>query len=104
LAVSGVALVIGAVAWSWLVYLRGTRVSDFALGRLPGWPFPIYVLGTIAGLLVLGAGLLAGSFPGWTSSLTIAAALGFLVAYLRLGDLPPFVFYLLFILIGIAIR
>jgi hypothetical protein len=34
----------------------------------------------------------------------VAANLVFLAAYLRFGDLPPFVFYLLLILVGIAIR
>jgi hypothetical protein len=102
--VAAAALWIGALAWSWSVYLRGTRVADFAYGRLPGWPFALYVLLTIAGLILLGAGFLVGSFPGWIGWVTIAANLVFLVAYLRFGDLPPFVFYLLLILVGIAIR
>ena len=33
------ALAVGALAWGWSLYLRGTRVSEFAFGTLPGWPF-----------------------------------------------------------------
>jgi len=47
------ALGIGAAAWSWSLYLRGTRISDFALGGLPSWPFTTYVLLTICSLALL---------------------------------------------------
>jgi hypothetical protein len=104
LSVAAAALWIGAMAWSWSVYLRGTRVADFAFGRLPGWPFALYVLLTIGGLLLLGAGFLIDSVPAWIGWVTVAANIVFLVAYVRFGDLPPFVFYLLLILVGIAVR
>jgi hypothetical protein len=88
LAAACVALVAGALAWAWSLYLRAARVEAFAFGTLPGWPFATYVLLTIAGLALLGAGLLAGGFPGWLGWLPLAADLVFLAAYLRFRDLP----------------
>jgi hypothetical protein len=104
LAVACAALGVGALSWSWIVYLRGTRVSDFAFGRLPGWPFALYVDLTIAGLFLLGVALLSGDFPAWIGWVTVAADSVFLVGYVRYRDLPPFVFYLLLLGVGIVIR
>lgn len=101
--IAGAALVVGALAWSWSVYLRATRVRAFALGRLPWWPFATYVLLTIGGLALLGIGLLTGGYPAWLGWLTLAADVGFLGLYLATRDIPPFVFYLLLLLVGIAV-
>jgi hypothetical protein len=97
------ALAIGALAWTWSLYLRGTRVSEFAQGTLPGWPFAMYVLLTIGGLALLGYGLLAGGFPAWPGWLALGADVLFLVGYLWFKDIPPFVFYLLLLLIGVVV-
>jgi hypothetical protein len=98
-----VVMAIGALAWSWSLYLRGTRVTEFARGTLPGWPFAIYVLLTIVGLALVGLGLLAGRFPTWLGWLALSADVLFLVAYLWFKDIPPFVFYLLLLLVGAVI-
>lgn len=65
LAVACLALAIGATAWGWSLYLRGTRIAEFAFGTLPGWPFATYVLLTIGGLALLGIGLVVGDFAVW---------------------------------------
>jgi hypothetical protein len=62
------------------------------------------VLLTIGGLALLGVGLLAGGFPAWLGWLTLGANLLFLAGYLWLRDIPPFVFYLLLLLVGLATR
>lgn len=103
LAASCAALTIGALAWGWSLYLRGTRVSEFAFGTLPGWPFATYVLLTIGGLALLAAGLLSGDFRTWPGWVTGGADAFFLAAYLRFEDIPPFVFYLLLALVGLAV-
>jgi hypothetical protein len=92
-------LVLGALAWSWSVYLRAARPRDFASGSLPGWPFASYVGLTIAGLFLLGVGI----WPGWLAWLTLTATALFLVAYLRYRDIPPFVLYLLLLVVGVAV-
>jgi hypothetical protein len=102
-AASCAALAIGALAWTWSLYLRGTRVAEFARGTLPSWPFAIYVLLTIAGLALLGLGLLAGRFPTWLGWVALGADVLFLIGYLWFKDIPPFVFYLLLLLVGVVI-
>ena len=87
----------------WSLYLRGTRVSDFAFGTLPSWPFATYVLVTIAGIALLALGLLTGDFPVWLGWVTLAAGAFFLVGYLRFRDIPPFVFYVLLTVVGVAV-
>jgi hypothetical protein len=96
-------LVIGALAWTWSVYLRATHPRDFAMGQLPGWPFATYVYLTLAGLALLGVGLLMGDWPDWPGWLTLAADVPFVVVYARSGDIPPFVFYLVLGTVGVAV-
>ncbi|HQR81032.1 MAG TPA: hypothetical protein PLT68_12505 [Actinomycetota bacterium] len=96
-------LLLGALAWSWAVYLRGVHPHEFTLGELPGWPFATYVWSTLAGLLLLGGGLLLGAWPSWLGWLVLACDALFAVAYLRTRDIPPFVFYLLFLVVGITV-
>jgi hypothetical protein len=96
-------LVLGALAWSWSVYLRGTRPEQFALGELPGWPFTAYVWLTLAGLLLLGLGLRTGDPPDWLAWLVLGSAAVFGVVYVRYRDLPPFVFYLVLTVVGAAV-
>lgn len=101
--VASLALLVGSLTWARSVYLRATRVSEFAFGTLPGWPFTTYVLLTIGGLGLLGAGLLANGFPAWLGWLTVAAAVLYLALYLRFEDIPPYLFYLLLALVGLVV-
>jgi hypothetical protein len=102
-AVACAATGVGGITWGWSLYLRGTRIREFAFGTLPGWPFVTYIFMTMAGLALLGIGFLAGEFPGWLGWLTLGADLVFLLAYLRFRDIPPFVFYLLFLAVGVGL-
>jgi hypothetical protein len=95
LALSCLLLLAGAICWSWSVYMRFRHAREFALGELPGWSFACYVWLTLAGLALLGIGLLVAVFPSWTGWLTLTACLAFTVVYARFRDLPPFVFYTL---------
>ena len=95
LASSCLLLLAGAICWSWSVFLRFRYVREFALGELPGWSFACYVWLTLAGLATLGIGLVVAVFPGWSGWLTLTGCLVFTVAYVRFGDIPPFVFYTL---------
>jgi len=101
--VACVAMIVGALAWCWSLYLRGTRVEDFVFGRQPAWPFLTYVLLTIAGMALLGAGLLTGGFPTWLALRVLFADLAILGAYIGYKDIPPFVFYLLLLVVGIVL-
>ena len=103
-AISFLALTAGGLAWTWSVYQRAIRVTEFARGTLASWPFAGYVLLTIAGLALLAVGLLADDVARATAWVTLAADVAFLAAYVRFSDLPPFVFYLLFPAIAVALR
>jgi hypothetical protein len=48
-------------------------------------------------------GLLIEGFPIWLGWLIIGASVSFLAAYLRFSDIPPFVFYVLLLIAGVAI-
>jgi hypothetical protein len=58
---------------------------------------------TIGGLALLGVGLLAGRFPLWLGWLTLGTDVVFLAGYLWFKDIPPFVFYLLLLLVGLVV-
>lgn len=102
LALSSLFLLVGALCWSWSVFLRFRHVREFALGGLPGWPFATYVWMTLAGLAALGTGLLIAGFPGWAGWVTLSACLAFLIVYVRFRDIPPFVFYILLPVVSIS--
>jgi hypothetical protein len=60
------------------------------------------VLLTIARIALLAFGLLIGDFRSWIGWVTVGADAVFLAGYLRFKDIPPFVFYLLLTLVGVA--
>ena len=103
LAASSALLVAGALAWSWSAYRRALSPREFALGRLPGWSFAAYLWLTFGGLALLGLGLLAGGWAAWRGWGVLVADALFVVAYLRYRDFPPFVFYVLLLVVGIAV-
>jgi hypothetical protein len=79
----------------------GSQRSRF--GTLAGWPFATYVLLTIGGLALLAIGLLSGNIPGWLGWLTLGADVVLLAGYLWFKDIPPFVFYLLLLVVGLVV-
>jgi hypothetical protein len=102
-AVSCLALTAAGLAWTRSVYQRTVRVAEFAHGTLPPWPFATYVLLTIGGLALLAVGLLADHVAPGTAWITLVADASLLVGYLAFSDLPPFLFYLLFAAIAVAL-
>ena len=101
--VSGALLVLGALAWTWSVYRRALSPREFALGQLPAWPFVAYVWLTLVGLLLLGLGIFWGDWPAWLGWVVVGADAVFVIGYLRYGDIPPFVFYALLLVVGLAV-
>ena len=99
---AAVLLFVGALCWAWSVSLRFRFVREFALGELPWWPYASYVWLTLAGLAALGIGLLAASRPSWTGWLTLGATAAYLAWWMRVRDLPPFVFYVLLIVVSLG--
>jgi hypothetical protein len=100
LAAAAMAMFLGSGTWSYSCYLRGERPTEFAMGQLPGWPFTVYVLSTIAGLALLAGGLFSAGHSLWLGWPVTLADVGFLTAYVRTRDIPPFVFYILLLAVG----
>lgn len=103
LTVSCALLVVGGLAWSVSVYRRAVRPHDFAMGLLPAWPFVLYAWLTFAGLALLGAGILLDRGPDWLGWLVLVPDVLLVVAYLRFRDIPPFVFYVILTVVGLAV-
>jgi hypothetical protein len=103
LAIAGTLLVIGALAWSLSVFRRGRRPREFALGELPGWPYFSYVWLTFAGLALMGVGVLAGGWASWIGWMVLGADALFILAFVSLRDIPPFVFYVVLTIAGIFV-
>lgn len=99
---AAVVLAIGAGLWSWHVYLRTVDPHTFVEGSLPDWLFMAYTLFTQAGLAAAGAVLLRSEIPDWVGWVLIGGSLFFFVAFLIFKDMPPFVYYILTLLVGVV--
>jgi hypothetical protein len=100
---STVLMAVGAILWSWHVYLRAADPALFTAGGIPLWLFAGYSLLTMAGLALLGIALLQMALPSWVGWLPIVSAALFLVLALVFGDMPPFVYYLITLIIGVML-
>ena len=97
-------LLVGAVSWSRHVYLRAMDPQAFVAGALPAWHFILYTLLTLAGFFLLGfESLRLFGFHAWQGWLLMGASLLFFVAYLIFKDMPPFVHYLLGLVLGVSL-
>ena len=101
---SFLAMLVGALLWSWLVYHRALAPEAFAAGTLPYWPFVIYTILTQLGLAIFGSVLimlLGSDLPGWVGWLNVVGSVLFFILYLVFKDMPPFVYYLLTLITGV---
>lgn len=104
-AITGAGVLAVAVSLPWAEHCRRRThaVDDFLDGRLPAWHFVVYVWGTLVALAVTGLALLGTDQPQWAAWWVLGASAAFLAAWLRFGDLPPFVFYLVTGALGVAL-
>jgi hypothetical protein len=104
-AITAAGVVATAVALPWAEHCRqrALRVEAFLEGRLPAWPFVVYVWGTLAALATTGLASLSSDVPEWAAAMLMGWSGLLAVAMLRFGDVPPFVFYLATVALGIAV-
>jgi hypothetical protein len=95
-------LLIGALFWSWHVYLRTVDPALFTSGALPAWLFVTYTLLTMVGLALFGWVLLQTGLPPWTGWMMIGSMVALLVLAAAFGDMPPFVYYVFTLIVGIV--
>lgn len=104
---AAVMLLVGAGLWSWHVYLRAVDPQAFVQGDLPAWHFVAYTLATQAGLATLGFVILRmgaqSRLPGWLGWLLIGGCALLFIIYLLFKDMPPFVYYILTLLLGMML-
>jgi hypothetical protein len=93
----------GALLWSRHVYLRAVDPARFTAGELPLWLFAGYSLLTVAGLVFAGIAVLRMGLPPWVGWLCIGGAATFLVLGIAFGDMPPFVYYVVMLTLGIVL-
>jgi hypothetical protein len=94
---------LGALLWTWHVFLRAMDPALFAAGQVPVALFAGYSLLTIVGLALLGVALLQAGYQPWVAWLAMGSAALFLVLGLAFGDMPPFVYYVVTLTIGIVL-
>jgi hypothetical protein len=99
---AAIAFTLGSGAWAYACLQRATDPPAFAAGTLPAWPFTTYVVLTISALALLSATLLISTYPPWLGWLTLTATAAYAATYVLTHDIPPFLFYLLTLLIGLS--
>ena len=70
---------------------------------MPRWPFLAYCMLTEVGLAILGYTLLRGYQPTWIGWMLIGSMVLLLVLTLIFRDMPPLMFYLVTVILGIAL-
>lgn len=101
--VAAALLLAGAAAWSWHAYLRAADPRAFTEGTLPAWHFILYSALTLAALAIIGVALPRMGFPAWSGWLLIAGSILFSALYVVFKDMPPFVYYLLGLVLGVVL-
>jgi len=97
-------LLAGAIPWCAHVYLRAVDPQAFVAGTLPAWHFRVYTLLTLAAFFLLGIDLLDLLGGGhWQSFFLMGASMLIFILYQQFKDMPPFVYYLLGLVLGISI-
>lgn len=82
---------------------RAADIRRFAFREGASWPFLTYAGLQTAGVGVLGAALQLSAFKGAVAASSVASAPFFAAILLRYKDIPPFVFYLLQLAVGIKL-
>jgi hypothetical protein len=98
-----VLLLIGAIPWCAHVYLRAVDPEAFAFGTLPAWHFKFYTLLTLAAFFLLGIELLRLMGGTWQGFFLMGASMLIYILYQQFKDMPPFVYYLLALVLGVSI-
>jgi hypothetical protein len=94
---------IGSLLWTIHVYMRAVDPARFTAGGIPLWLYAGYALATIVALTLLGLALLQTVLPPWVGWLNVGGAALFLLLALVFGDLPPLLFYLVTLTVGIVV-
>lgn len=97
--------IISAVTWGIIAYGRITLSAETidANQNINLWLFPLYPVSTGLAVILTAFVLLKVGYPKWLGWLMMAAGVFFLITLLVTGDLIPAFWYLLFIIVGVAL-
>lgn len=101
--VAAAALLAGSPLFVWALAVRAADIEKFAYRRGTAWPFLAYASLQTCGVGLLGAALQASPLKGGTGLSAAASAPVFAGILLRYKDIPPFVFYLMQIAVGVKL-
>jgi hypothetical protein len=100
---SAAVLALGALLWTWYLYVRAVNPGAFVAGALPVWPLMLYFVLTEAGLALFGVALLSSALPQWVGWLMVGSMALFFVLTMILRDIAPFVYYVITLLTGVML-
>lgn len=93
---------IGALLWTWHVTERIIHPEGFTGGTNTPYLFAIYSVLTQAGLFLIGLFLLNTVVPDWVAWMLMIASVALFILMVIFRDMPPFVYYLLTIIMAIT--
>jgi hypothetical protein len=97
-------LALGALAWLVIVYIRlATPPEEYVTTTAGAWTFPAYSILTLLGFGLGGAAMALSGFPLWLGIGSAALSLLILVVYFLRRDLPPALYYLVSLAMGIGL-
>lgn len=96
---------LGGLFWVIIVYNRAVLPAPEIANNLGinAWMFPTYTLLTQVALMLVGWVLLQSGYPAWLGGGLLVLAVLSLVAFVVFKDMPPFVHYVLLLIVGIAL-
>ena len=102
-AAAAAALLAGSPLFVWALAVRAADIEKFAYRRGAAWPFLTYAGLQTCGVGLLGAALQSSPLKGRTALSAAASAPVFAAILLRFKDIPPFVFYVMQIAVGVKL-
>jgi hypothetical protein len=98
-----IGFVFGHLFWIWHLALRTRYPQKFAKNELPGWLYYAYSIPLLLGLALIGAAFwLQGIHPVLGAGIFLGALL-VLGVFLKIKDMPPFIYYALTLTIGLTL-
>ena len=96
---------IAALFWVIIVYNRVVLPPQAIANNLSinTWMFPAYTILTQLALIIVGFMLIQSGYPAWLGWGMLVLAVLSLIAFLVFKDMPPFVHYILLLIMGIAL-
>jgi hypothetical protein len=93
----------GALLWSWHCMERLRSPEAFTSGNITPYLFTLYTILTMAGFIILGIFLLRTDVPTWVGWMLAGATALLAVLAVVMRDMPPFVYYVLAIILAITL-